>query len=89
MSFGDLDLQGHSTNFSLVKTEVVLGQVHQPISRLTMPWNNFMVHNVHRPLGVVYIIDHKVVTCPRPFFHGHTFMVQFFKNAILKPLGLH
>ena len=32
-------------------------------------------------------MDDKVVPCQRAFFHGHTSMVQFLKNAFLKPLG--
>ena len=32
-------------------------------------------------LGVVYITDHDVVPFQRAFFHGHTFMVRFKKNA--------
>ena len=39
--------------------------------------------------GVVHNMDHEVVTCPRPFFYGHTSMVQFLRNAILKSLGPH
>ena len=36
---------------------------------------------------VVYIKDYKVVPCYVTFFHGHTSMIQFAKNANLKPLG--
>ena len=43
-------------------------------------------------LGVVYIMDHEVVTMLEGHFsmvtlHGNTFMVRFQKNACLKSLG--
>jgi hypothetical protein len=39
-------------------------------------------------LGLVYTMDHEIIPCQRAFFHGHTSMVRFLKNEILKPLGL-
>ncbi len=38
------------TFLSLVWTEVVQGQVQQPITCFTRPWDNFMVHGVNNPL---------------------------------------
>ena len=38
------------TFLSLVWTEVVRGQVQQPITCFTRPWDNFMVHGVNNPL---------------------------------------
>ena len=37
------------TFFSLVWTEMVMGQVQQPITFSTRPWDDFMVHDVNKP----------------------------------------
>jgi hypothetical protein len=50
MSFGDLELHGHFHMFSLVYIEVDLGQLQQPITNFTWPWDDFMVHGVNGPL---------------------------------------
>ena len=49
MSFGDLELHGHSDIFSLMKNKVVMGRVQQPITDFTRPWDDFMVHGVNNP----------------------------------------
>ena len=51
MSFGDLELHGHShIFFSLVYMEVFLKRVQQPITNFTDSWDDFMVHGLHNPL---------------------------------------
>ena len=49
MSFWDLELHGHSDIFSSVLTKVFLGQVEQPITDFTGPWDDFMIHGLNSP----------------------------------------
>ena len=55
MSSGDLKLHGHFDILSLVYTEVNLGQVQQPITNFTRPWDDFMVHGVNNPCVILII----------------------------------
>ena len=51
MSLGDLELHGHyDIFFSLVWTEVISGQVQQPITYFIGPWDYFMVRGVNNRL---------------------------------------
>jgi hypothetical protein len=55
---------------------------------LTISWSRLFGSSTKWPLGVVYIMDHKVVPCQMAFFHGHTSMVNFMQNGYFKALGL-
>ena len=53
---GCLKLHGHPNMFSLIWSEVVMGQVQQPITNFTGPWDDFTVHGCNTlPLrGVLF-----------------------------------
>ena len=63
MSLGDLKLHDHSDILFLILIEAVPGQVQQPITHFTGPWDNFMVHGVNRPLISVVIQHPSLETC--------------------------
>jgi hypothetical protein len=48
--------------FSLVETEVVSGQVQQPITNFTWPWDDFMVDGGNNPLISWDCMKHAIST---------------------------
>ena len=54
MSFRDLEMDGHYDSFSFVWTKAVFpGQVQQPITDFTGPWDDSMLHVCKQPLSSV------------------------------------
>jgi hypothetical protein len=49
MFFGILNFMVTLMFFHLVFSEVVPGRIQQPVIDFTMPWVNFMVHDVSTP----------------------------------------
>ena len=66
MSFGTLEIHGHSNIFSLGR------RVQQPIKNFTGPWDNFMVHGCKQCMSPLSLFTNSSCTFPNWVRNWHS-----------------